>query len=71
VRFRDYFFGTALGIIVGTFVFTFFIGTVKEIWVSGEWGRLLTPRVFLSVGLFAASFFIPTVLRKIKRGGHS
>jgi uncharacterized membrane protein YdjX (TVP38/TMEM64 family) len=26
VRFLDYFFGTALGIIVGTFIFTFFVG---------------------------------------------
>jgi len=31
VSFRDYFFGTGLGIIVGTFIFTFFIGTLKEI----------------------------------------
>src|SRR4030042_533366 len=29
VRFRDYFSGTALGIIVGTFVFTFLVGTLK------------------------------------------
>ena len=36
VRFRDYFFGTGLGIIVGTFIFTFFIGTLKDVWVSGE-----------------------------------
>ena len=31
VRFWDYFFGTGLGIIVGTFIFTFFIGTLKEV----------------------------------------
>ena len=36
VRFRDYFFGTALGINVGTFIFTFLVGTVKEVWVSGN-----------------------------------
>ena len=28
VHFRDYFIGTGLGIIVGTFIFTFFIGTL-------------------------------------------
>ena len=38
VRFWDYFSGTALGIIVGTFIFTFFIGTVKEVWRT-EGGR--------------------------------
>jgi len=42
VRFRDYFFGTGLGIIVGTFIFTFFVGTVKQVWVSGDWGELLS-----------------------------
>src|SRR4030042_1449191 len=44
VRFRDYFVGTGLGIIVGTFVFTFFVGTVKEIWASGDWGKLISPK---------------------------
>jgi uncharacterized membrane protein YdjX (TVP38/TMEM64 family) len=66
VHFWDYFFGTGLGIIVGTFVFTFFIGTVKEVWVSGDWGRLLSFQVFFSIGLFVFSFFIPKIIKKIK-----
>jgi uncharacterized membrane protein YdjX (TVP38/TMEM64 family) len=66
VRFRDYFLGTALGIIVGTFIFTFFIGTVKEVWVSGNWGELLSFKVFFSVGLFVFSFFIPKIIKKLK-----
>ena len=66
VHFWDYFFGTGLGIIVGTFVFTFFIGTVKEVWVSGDWGRLLSFQVFFSIGLFIFSFFIPKIIKKIK-----
>jgi uncharacterized membrane protein YdjX (TVP38/TMEM64 family) len=66
VRFRDYFFGTGLGIIVGTFIFTFFIGTVKEVWASGDWGRLVSFKIFFSLGLFAFSFFIPKIIRKIK-----
>jgi uncharacterized membrane protein YdjX (TVP38/TMEM64 family) len=66
VRFWDYFFGTALGIIVGTFIFTFFIGTVKEVWVSGNWGGLISFKVFFSVGLFIFSFFIPKIIKKIK-----
>jgi uncharacterized membrane protein YdjX (TVP38/TMEM64 family) len=66
VRFRDYFFGTALGIIVGTFIFTFFIGTVKEVWASGNWHELLSAKVFFSVGLFIFSFFIPKIIKAIK-----
>ena len=68
VRFSDYFFGTGLGIIVGTFIFTFFIGTVKEVWVSGNWGELISFKVFFSIGLFIFSFFIPTIIKKIKGG---
>lgn len=66
VHFRDYLFGTGLGIIVGTFVFTFFIGTLKEVWASGNWGELLSFQVFFSLGLFAFSFFIPKIIKKIK-----
>jgi uncharacterized membrane protein YdjX (TVP38/TMEM64 family) len=66
VHFRDYLFGTGLGIIVGTFVFTFFIGTLKEVWASGNWGELLSFKVFFSLGLFAFSFFIPKIIKKIK-----
>jgi uncharacterized membrane protein YdjX (TVP38/TMEM64 family) len=66
VRFWDYFFGTGLGIIVGTFIFTFFIGTVKEVWASGNWGELVSFKVFFSVGLFVFSFFIPKIIKKVK-----
>jgi len=44
---------------VGTFIFTFFVGTLKEVWANGDWGQLLSARVFFSVGLFAFSLFIP------------
>lgn len=66
VRFRDYFFGTGLGIIVGTFIFTFFIGTVKEVWASENWAELISFKVFFSVGLFLFSFFIPKIIKRIK-----
>ena len=67
VRFWDYFIGTGLGIIVGTFVFTFFIGTLKEVWASGDWGQLVSEKVFFSVALFIFSFFIPKIIKKIKK----
>jgi uncharacterized membrane protein YdjX (TVP38/TMEM64 family) len=66
VRFWDYFFGTGLGIIVGVFVFTFFVGTVRDVWRGGDWSGLLSGKVILSVVLFVFSFFIPKILRKIK-----
>ena len=67
VHFRDYFFGTGLGIIVGTFIFTFFIGTLKEVWASGNWADLVSFKVFFSIGLFIFSFLIPKIIKKIKR----
>jgi uncharacterized membrane protein YdjX (TVP38/TMEM64 family) len=67
VTFKDYFFGTGLGIIVGTFIFTFFIGTLKDVWTSGNWGELISFKVFFSVGLFIFSFFIPKIIKKLKK----
>jgi uncharacterized membrane protein YdjX (TVP38/TMEM64 family) len=67
VRFGDYFWGTALGILVGTFILTFFVGTIKEIWVGGDWGRLISFKVFFSVGLFVFSLFIPKIIRMVKK----
>jgi len=69
VHFWDYVTATGLGIIVGTFIFTFFVGTLKEVWVSGNWGELISFKVFFSMGLFAFSFFIPRIIKKIKGAG--
>jgi len=66
VRFRDYVAGTGLGIIVGTFIFTFFIGTLKDVWASENWGELISFKVFFSIGLFIFSFFIPIIIKRIK-----
>jgi uncharacterized membrane protein YdjX (TVP38/TMEM64 family) len=66
VRFRDYFLGTALGIVVGVFIFTFFVGAVRDVWASGDWSGLLAPKVIFSVALFVFSFFIPKIIKRIK-----
>jgi len=66
VRFWDYFAGTGLGIIVGTFIFTFFIGTLKDVWASGNWEELISFKVFFSITLFIFSLFIPKIIKKIK-----
>ncbi|MFO7460878.1 MAG: TVP38/TMEM64 family protein [Desulfatiglandales bacterium] len=67
VRFWDYFLGTGLGIIVGTFIFTFFIGTLRDVWVSGNWGELISFRVFFSIALFAFSLFLPKLIKRFKK----
>jgi len=66
VHFRDYLTGTGLGILVGTFIFTFFIGTLKDVWASGNWAELLSLKVAFSVALFVGSFFIPKVIRRLR-----
>ncbi|MEE4243201.1 MAG: VTT domain-containing protein, partial [Desulfopila sp.] len=66
VRFGDYILGTGLGILVGTFIFTFFIGTLRDVWASGRWDELLSWKVAFSLGLFVFSFFIPKLLKKFK-----
>ena len=66
VKFRDYLWGTGFGILAGTFIFTFFIGTVKEVWVTGQWANLLSGKVFFSLGLFVFSLFIPKIINKLK-----
>jgi len=66
VRFWDYVAGTGLGIVVGTFIFTFFIGTLKEVWTSGDWGQLISFKVIFSLALFGFSFFIPKIIKKVR-----
>jgi uncharacterized membrane protein YdjX (TVP38/TMEM64 family) len=66
IRFSDYVAGTGLGIIVGTFIFTFFIGTLKDVWVSGNWGDLLSFKVIFSIVLFVFSFFIPQIIKRYR-----
>jgi uncharacterized membrane protein YdjX (TVP38/TMEM64 family) len=67
VTFGDYILGTGLGIMVGTFIFTFFIGTLKEVWDSGDWAELISFKVFFSIAIFLFSFFIPKIIKKVKK----
>lgn len=69
VRFQDYIAGTGLGIMVGTFIFTFFVGTIKKVWAGGQWEELLSWQVVLSIALFVFSFFIPKLLKVVKGCG--
>jgi uncharacterized membrane protein YdjX (TVP38/TMEM64 family) len=67
VRFGDYFWGTLFGIIAGTFIITFFVGTIKEVWAGGDWGKLWSLKVVFSVALFVLSLFIPKIIKKFKK----
>jgi len=66
VRFRDFFFGTGLGVAVSIFVLAFLGGTLKEVWVSGRWDRLISLEGVLAVAVFVFSFFIPTILKRVR-----
>jgi uncharacterized membrane protein YdjX (TVP38/TMEM64 family) len=66
VRFWDYFSGTGLGIIPGTFIFTFNVATLKDVWDSGNWAELNSFKVYFAIGLFVFSLFIPKIIKKIK-----
>ena len=64
VHFKDYLIGTGLGIIVGTFIFTFFIGTLKDVWVSGNWAELISFKVFSRLPFLSSPFLF---LQSLKR----
>lgn len=66
VRFQDFLWGTGFGILAGTFIFTFFIGALKEVWATGHWANLISGKVFFSLGLFVFSLFIPKIINKLK-----
>ena len=69
VRFRDYLLGTGLGVPVSIFVITFLSATLKNVWSSGKWEKLVSLEVFFALALFVFSFFIPSILKRIKAGG--
>ena len=67
VHFRDFFWGTALGVGVEAFIMTYFTAAIKEVWGRGDWSQLLNGKILFSVGLFIFSFFIPRIISKINK----
>lgn len=65
VRLRDYVLGTALGIVPGTIVYTYFADSL----ISGAEGasRAAFARVAIAAGLLLAVSFAPTLLRRVRR----
>jgi uncharacterized membrane protein YdjX (TVP38/TMEM64 family) len=66
VRFRDFFFGTGLGVAVSIFVLTFLGGTLKDVWISGQWDGLISLEVGFAIGIFVFSFFIPMIVKRVR-----
>lgn len=66
IPFRDYFFATLLGMPLGSFLFSFFFGSLKGIIADYRTpADLLRWDVALPVGLFAASFLIPGIVKRL------
>jgi len=66
IRFRDYLAGTALGLLPPVFIFTYFVGAMKEVLATYRRPEdLLTFDLIFPVLLLACSFFIPTVVKRL------
>jgi uncharacterized membrane protein YdjX (TVP38/TMEM64 family) len=69
IRFRDYFLGTTLGLIPPVFIFTYFVGAMKEVLATYRRpADLLTSHTIVPVLLLIASFFIPAVVKRLRKG---
>lgn len=66
VRFSEYMLGTGLGISLETFIFTFFIDTVKGAWISGHWEKLISWKTLVVVVLFGLSLLAAHLARQKK-----
>ncbi|MEN6441456.1 MAG: VTT domain-containing protein [Syntrophobacter sp.] len=67
VRFQDYFLGTAIGELASIPFLVFFIGTLRDIWLSGDWYELFSGKVALSAGLVALSLLTPKIIGRAVR----
>jgi uncharacterized membrane protein YdjX (TVP38/TMEM64 family) len=69
IRFRDYFLGTALGLLPPVFIFTYFVGAMRDVLATYRRpADLLTFDLLFPVLLLAFSFFLPTLLKRIRKG---
>ncbi|MGE5247593.1 MAG: TVP38/TMEM64 family protein [Verrucomicrobiota bacterium] len=69
IRFRDYLLGSTLGLLPPVFIATYFIGAMKEVLASyREPSDLLTVHTLVPVALLIASFFIPAVVKRLRKG---
>lgn len=67
VSFRDFFWGTALGILVVILAITLAVGAIKDAWAGGPWDPSLTWKIPSIVCLFALSLSIPKFIKRFQR----
>ena len=68
IRFRDYLLGSALGLLPPVFIITYFIGSLKDLLASYQRPTdLLTFDTIASVVLLVLTFFIPSLVKRLKK----
>ena len=68
IRFRDYILGTVLGLLPPVFIFTYFVGAMKEVLATYRRpADLLTYDLLIPVLLLVFSFFLPTFLKRLRK----
>ena len=69
IRYRDYLLGTVLGLLPPVFIFTYFVGAMKEALATYRRpADLLTFDLIFPVLLLILSFFLPTLLKRLRKG---
>jgi uncharacterized membrane protein YdjX (TVP38/TMEM64 family) len=69
IRFRDYLLGTVLGLLPPVFIFTYFVGAMKEVLATYRRpADLLTFDLLFPVLLLVFSFFLPALLKRLRKG---
>jgi len=69
IRFRDYFLGSALGLLPAVLLSTYFFGAMKEALAAYRRpADLLTLDLLIPVLLLVLSFFLPTLLKRFRKG---
>jgi uncharacterized membrane protein YdjX (TVP38/TMEM64 family) len=69
IRFRDYLLGTVLGLLPPVFIFTYFVGAMRDVLATYRRpADLLTFDLVFPVLLLVFSFFLPTLLKRLRKG---
>jgi uncharacterized membrane protein YdjX (TVP38/TMEM64 family) len=69
IRFRDYLLGTTLGLLPPVFIFTYFIGAMRDVLATYRRpADLLTFDLIFPIMLLVFSFFLPTLIKRLRKG---
>ncbi|OYV67395.1 MAG: hypothetical protein B7Z74_09660 [Deltaproteobacteria bacterium 21-66-5] len=69
IRFRDYLLGTVLGLLPPVFIFTYFVGAMRDALATYRRpADLLTFDLLFPVLLLVFSLFLPTLIKRFRKG---